>query len=506
MKRFLFILVISVNYCWPVSSQSFELDTSFNVTYNFWSSSNDLHPFISNVIESPTKDLYVSGNIYYSPDFEQGLTLLKFDSTGNQDFSFLPNIGIRQPLHLLLFERDTIYSIGSPLSDTYFYKYDLYGNEYNEIWNQNMNAQIWWNWSSDALLLNDGKCLLSGSFISNIFNLSGIDLLRINIDGTVDTSFNTGNLFDECSNLYKMKFYDQNRLLLCANWYKDFGDSLYTGCIRRAHYPSFILDTTFNDPCERLFDSIEFYENGVTTLKILDNGKIILAGCMKLKGSNNHTGLVRLNSDGSIDSSFNFQNNLTFSSELNDFSINSICLSHDSTYYLIGGNFHYYQDYERHCIAKIDLDGFLDTVAFSGLGIDTISIFASVPTNQSEGIHQIIATSNSKYYIAGAIDKFNGIPTPPIFRIQPATLNSNIPGIEKPINIYPNPTRDKLHLEGITPNSSIEIYTLDGQLKERTHCVNESEILPISHFQSGLYIVRIQAGTKSSNYKIIVTK
>ncbi|MCF8295613.1 MAG: T9SS type A sorting domain-containing protein, partial [Bacteroidales bacterium] len=57
-----------------------------------------------------------------------------------------------------------------------------------------------------------------------------------------------------------------------------------------------------------------------------------------------------------------------------------------------------------------------------------------------------------------------------------------------------------------SPNSTIEIYKLDGQLVERTHCKNQSETIPISHLQPGLYIIKIQSGSKCSNYKIIVTK
>jgi hypothetical protein len=61
---------------------------------------------------------------------------------------------------------------------------------------------------------------------------------------------------------------------------------------------------------------------------------------------------------------------------------------------------------------------------------------------------------------------------------------------ENQIKVYPSPTEDFITLEGITQLSNVEISNSSGQLVFNT-AVAKNGTIDISHFQSGIYFLRI---------------
>ncbi len=496
-KTLLFVLlgVLSIE---AIKAQDFELDTTFNAIYNFYSSSGTYNPVVYNLLESANNELYVSGECYEFMDvFDR--TLLRFDSLGNFDTSFHPNgyfDGFTNSLFALKFQDNFICSVGCELAFTNFFKYDTSGNIINNSWTQNFhNAFQTSDDVVDGYLYENGKIIFVGDFC---LDTSYYNIVRINANGSPDTSL---MVYSCMGTIWKIEPYGNDKLLVYGYWTSWLGDSTVEFGLRRINLPSCTIDAGFQNVIEVLADS--GFGSRLNEIHVLEDRKIIITGRFKLKGIDKTQGIARLNSDGSLDTTFNNANNLA--SFYSDYSsqINTISLLHDSTGFLIGGFFESYQGYDRHSLVKTDLNGFIDPLSLNGLGVDTISDYTgSGPMDYSRGVTQILPTKNGKYYIAGQIDGFNGVSTQPVFRIQTAPYNSKEIIKKKKINLYPNPASNTIQLDinnGANLQSNIEIYNQTGKLV--------MQIPNVMHkMQSDSYRIDISKLTSGMYYLILINK
>ncbi len=493
---------------WAVKAQTYKLDTTFYANYNFYTSDNFYVPAVFNILESSTGDLYVSGDIYDANPYG---TLLRFDSCGNHDLSFQPVKGLSNPLHVFKLKDDTIYSVGQTLGTTYYYKYDLMGNIVNNIWTQNFNSTISYAWEKDAHLYDDGSLLITAEIICHPPNNNPrYELMRFNPDGTIDSTL-MADVYSGITgggNIFRIKPYGDNQLLVFGRWTTWLGDSTVEDGLRLINLPSCTIDPGFNNIFEDVPDSL--FASIVQNINVLENGQLLITGMVKIKGYEKIMGIVRLNSDGSLDSTFNYQNNMNCPYNTNVFigkQITAITPLHDSSGYLIGGFFNSYQGQPRNNIAKINLDGYLDPQAFTGLGVDTISDFSVIGTTEtSDGVLQIIPSKDGKFYVAGQIDGFNGTATPPVFRIQPAPFNTTEKIEQNKVNIYPNPASNQVYIENIAAGSSIQMFTMEGKLMKEVNCKGDIESIKLAGFKSGIYFIRITNGNDVSNSKLVISK
>ncbi|SHI73691.1 T9SS type A sorting domain-containing protein [Flavobacterium terrae] len=153
---------------------------------------------------------------------------------------------------------------------------------------------------------NDGKIIIVGRF-NNVNGTASKNIVRLNNNGTIDTTFNIGSSFsDSYGNNIVNSIVIQNdgKYIVCGAFTSYRGTARY--CIARINTDGSI-DTTFN--VVRTLDSISSVTNGfdgqIKDVKIQSNGKIIVVG------SNYRTNynivsktVVRLNADGTRDTSF----------------------------------------------------------------------------------------------------------------------------------------------------------------------------------------------------------
>jgi hypothetical protein len=75
------------------------------------------------------------------------------------------------------------------------------------------------------------------------------------------------------------------------------------------------------------------------------------------------------------------------------------------------------------------------------------------------------------------------------------------------IEIYPNPTRGELRVEitGFDPSveSSLRVYNLSGAQVAIQKPLSTTNVIDFSHWPSGTYIVKIELGSKVSEWKIM---
>jgi uncharacterized delta-60 repeat protein len=184
----------------------------------------------------------------------------------------------------------------------------------------------------------DGKILISGNFF--FYNDTAVNrIARLNSDGSLDTSFNFSvSLADGIKTLAVQP---DGKILI--------GSSLN---IYRLNSDGSVDNTTFTSP------SLSFSNSSfIQTIALQADGKILVGG--GLEG-----GIVRLNSNGSIDTGFDINNGFNISQSFT-YLVKKITVQPDGKI-LVGGNFTFFNTDSTVNIARLNSDGSLDT----GFGID----------------------------------------------------------------------------------------------------------------------------------------
>ncbi len=171
---------------------------------------------------------------------------------------------------------------------------------------------------------NDDKIIIGGWFIS----YDGVNrnyIARLNADGSLDSTFNVGAGFDYI--VYTSTIQSDGKIVVGGDFDTFNGDSLNN--IARLNTDG-SLDTTFNPGSGT--DLL------VLTSKIQNDGRILIAGGFSdYNGTPIHNHIARINTDGSIDSSFYFGTGLNYGE------VNSLAIQSDEKI-IIGCSFDYSQN------------------------------------------------------------------------------------------------------------------------------------------------------------------
>jgi uncharacterized delta-60 repeat protein len=240
------------------------------------------------------------------------------------------------------------------------------------------------NTVNHAALQSDGKIVVGGVFTS--FNgISRNRVAMINSDGTLDTSFNPGTGPD--NNVYTVSLQQDGKIII-GGFFSNFVGVSRKGIVRLNTNGS--LDTSFNPGSGFSFPLIY-------TTSIQSNGKIIVGGRIEIFNGTRRINIARLNIDGSLDTSFKQGTGF-------DNDVMSINLQANGKI-IVGGDFISYNDTTRNKIARLNANGTLDTSFDPGIGFDFIVNTTSV---QSDG--KIIA--------GGLFTTFSGTATNRIARLN----------------------------------------------------------------------------------------
>jgi uncharacterized delta-60 repeat protein len=243
---------------------------------------------------------------------------------------------------------------------------------------------------------NDGKIVVGGSW-NVVSGNSYSKICRLNANGTLDTSFNVGTGFN--STVVAVKIQPDGKILCAGNFITYSGVSS-NGIIRLNTDGS--VDTSFN------FTGSTGTKNA---LLLLPTGKIIIQ---------NFNQIVRLNSDGSIDNTFN-------AALLNGVSVDSYDLDPTNNGILMAGQFDGVNSIPSKGLVKLFSDGTVDPSLNVGTGFGIVSfLFPNVVKRKYNG----------NLYVGGNYDQYNGdtsiasftelLPTGEVFECaeQPCTLFS----------------------------------------------------------------------------------
>lgn len=156
--------------------------------------------------------------------------------------------------------------------------------------------------ASAVVIQPDGKILIAGNFININNSLDEIYILRLNADGTFDTTFNgtgvsTAGIGSGGSFAAELTLQSDGKAVVVGN---AAGDGFDFAVLRFAANGA--LDTNFDGDGKVLTGFQSGSQEDTSAVKIQTDGKIVVAGTTNIEFSS--IALARYNTDGSLDAGF----------------------------------------------------------------------------------------------------------------------------------------------------------------------------------------------------------
>lgn len=330
----LFVLNLSVK------AQSGTNDPTFNPTdvgFGFGDGANGA--IMTTALQSDGKIIICGSFTFYNGIPMKGIARINAD--GTLDKAFNPGSGVEGQVNTIVLQPDGKIIIGG-----YFYSYNWIPN--NSIVRLNsdgtLDTSFKFNFSSpnstySIALQLDGKIIIGGNF--KVYNGGATDhIARLNSDGTIDPTFNPST---GLNNSVRTILQQPDGKIIIGG---DF--ELYNWTNRNK-----IARLNCDGTLDATFDPGAGADNTVRTTTIQPDGKIIIAGNFTTYDRIARNGVARINTDGTLDNTYNpaiGANSIVYTSVLQD-----------DNKVIIGGVFTLNNSTKRNSSVRINEDGTLDS-------------------------------------------------------------------------------------------------------------------------------------------------
>jgi uncharacterized delta-60 repeat protein len=233
--------------------------------------------------------------------------------------------------------------------------------------------------------LPDGKILIGG-FFTTFNGQSRIRIARLNANGSIDTGFNAGSLGP--NNSVNTIHVQTDGKLLITGAFSNI-DGVARRLVARLNANGSV-DSSFNGGTQAnyTFDAVV----------LQPDGKLIVGGTFDRLNNVDRMRIARYNTDGSIDASFDPGNGPGAAS------VNALALQSDNKI-IVGGSFTTFNNVPQVRIARLNTDGTLDTTFNPGVSANAV-------------IRSIALQADGKMIIAGDFTTFNGVSRNHIARLN----------------------------------------------------------------------------------------
>jgi len=225
-----------------------------------------------------------------------------------------------------------------------------------------------------VLLLPDGKILIGGRF-STYNGSKQSNIVRLNANGTLDTSFNFGGVGFYGSTVRSLALQSDGKILVAGNFSRY--NNIQCSDVLRLNADG-TLDVGFN--VTALMTSA-----GLHSVALQADGKILIGGTQYSIAGIESKGISRLNPDGSMDNSF--------TGAATTGAVHAIAVQSTGKI-LIGGSFEQYNGFTKKYLARLNADGTLDNSFLDGTGPN-----GTVAT--------IVLRADDGFYVGGAFLSYN---------------------------------------------------------------------------------------------------
>lgn len=234
---------------------------------------------------------------------------------------------------------------------------------------------------------SDGKILVGGFFDTYNGTPAG-KIIRLNSNGSVDNTFDTGTGFS--FSVFAITIQSDDKILVGG------GFATYNGQNLRK-----IVRLNTDGTLDNTFNTNTGMNNIVYNIYETNDNKIFVLGSFTVYSGVTSNNFIKLNSDGTIDNTFNIGNgfnNQTYSAVFeNDGKI------------LVVGLFTSFDGQSSNQIVRVNSDGSFDNTFNFGSGFSRISGLSSADT---------VVKYNDKYFIAGDFNSYNGISANGLIRLN----------------------------------------------------------------------------------------
>ncbi len=324
-----------------------------------------------------------------------------------------------------------------------------------------------------AAIQSDGKILIGGEFDS-VSGAARSRIARLNSDGSLDATFDPGAGTDGYINTICVQ--NDGKIIIGGMF------TTYNGTSRNN-----VARLNSDGSLDVTFDPGTGANSVLRSAAIQSDGKIIIGGSFTSYNGITINRLARLNSDGSLDASFN-----TSGAGAN-ISVYTITIQSNGKIYVAGG-FTTFNGTTRNRIARLNSNGTLDAAFDPGSGANNIIFTAALQ-------------SDEKVIIGGGFTTYNGADRYRAARI----INNTVVGLpennfENKISLYPNPTSGLLMISSDIEleNATIKLWDTQGRLIfEKSNISGNQCAVDISKETNGVYFVGIIQDNNISRLKVI---
>jgi uncharacterized delta-60 repeat protein len=235
---------------------------------------------------------------------------------------------------------------------------------------------------------SDGKVVIGGGF-SNVNGVGRTMITRLNVDGTLDGSFQNG-LPGVSGDVVSLALQPDGKVLIG-------GDFVSVNGVSRNRVARLNADGTLDND---FLNGLSGPNSNVLSVTVQSDGKIIIGGDFTIVNGVRRNRIARLNADGTLNNAF--QNTELFPSTSSR--VYSVAVQSDSKV-LIGGDFTNVNNVARHRIARLNADGSLDADFQNGL------------SGINGSVYSIALETNGKVLIGGWFTTVNDVPAAFVARL-----------------------------------------------------------------------------------------
>jgi uncharacterized delta-60 repeat protein len=491
MKKIILInLIFNVFLFFGINAQVGSIDPNFNLGTGFgpdnWTGKCDI------IVQQPDGKLLIGGQFKtYNGEPALYITRLNIDGTRDNSFSSPIAEGWGYKIRAIALQNDGKIIVAGTFQVTN-------GVTQNNIARLNNNGTLDVSFAPLAgfnqevhtvAIQSDGKIIVGGLF--SVFDppfgglqISVNGIARFNANGSLDNTFNIGNgFYNEGTdffgqrNVHKILIQADGKIIV-TGYFSHFNGNQRKLIARLNTDGS--LDNTFNAN-NNFAPSFAGNYGQIYALKLLSNGKMMIGGNYGNDNSN-AKGVDKLNSDGSLDATFA----ISHSSDLRCFTLDV-----QSDGKVIAGNVNFGLPSEAYVIERYNSDGTLD------------ESFEKTFVNNE--VKEVIVQNDGNITFVGY---FNYNPTGIMRLIGDTPATSHIKEYSKSnYKIYPNPASKFITISELQSPSEIFITDLSGkEVFVNNHFIDNEIKINLDGLIEGVYFIKIKQNESYDIKKIILNQ
>ncbi len=380
------------------------MDSGFNQTFFKVGGISGTPPLIKAIALQPNGKIIVGGNYRVDTGLPNNDLLaediIRLNSDGTRDPTFIAAVNatpcgdiediIVQPDGKIIIVGNITFCVGSTINNNEnILRLNTDGTIDNSFQVQANGFNV-----KKVLLQNDSKIIIGGVF-SNINGVSREGLARLNPDGSLDTTFDIGTGFNDAVNSIALQ---SNGKLIVVGDFTTYNGATQNKIVRLNTDGT--VDTSFssgNGPGRYSPSSNSTFIRDIETVSLQSDGKIIIGGNFNRYNGGIISKVARLNADGSLDTNFNNVDDEGFSTG----AVFSSLVKSDGKI-VVGGAFKYLKQRRLSRIAQLNSNGSID-VNFN----PTIGPSAGLATTTSTIVNKIMPHPTQGFYVAGQFIEYD---------------------------------------------------------------------------------------------------